>query len=94
MSATQRRRDGGADARPPANPHAERISSGELGRLAKILYGTKTLIFDRPFAEAVLAYNTANRRVTRRKLDVLAHQMRSGEFENAGEPVIISAEGF
>ena len=61
----------------PANPHAERISSGELGRLAKNFYWTKTLIFDRPFAEAVLAYNTANHRVTRRKLDVLAHQMRS-----------------
>jgi hypothetical protein len=45
--------------------------------LAKNFYGTKTLIFDRPFAQAVLAYNTANRLVTRGKLDVLAHQMRS-----------------
>src|SRR6201994_4902895 len=32
-------------------------------------------------------------KVTRRKLDVLARQMRSGEFENTGEPIIISAEG-
>jgi hypothetical protein len=88
MSATR-----SADDREPTNPHAERISVKELGRLVINFYGTKTLVFDRPFAEAVLAYNTANRRVTRRKLDVLTHQMRSGAFENTGEPVIISAEG-
>jgi hypothetical protein len=59
----------------------------------KEFYGTKTLVFDRPFAEAALAYNTGNRRVNRRKLDSLAQQMAAGEFENTGEPIIISAEG-
>src|ERR1700751_3512764 len=32
-------------------------------------------------------------KVTRRKLDVLAREMRNGAFENTGEPIIISAEG-
>jgi hypothetical protein len=93
MSALRRRREGSAEDGPPANPHAERISPEEFGRLVKGFYGTRTLIFDRPFAEAVLAYNTGNRRVTRRKLDLLARQMRNGEFENTGEPIILSAEG-
>src|ERR1700761_391191 len=75
------------------NPHAERISPEAFDRLVKDFYGTKTLLFDRPFAEAVLAYNTGNRRVNRRKLDVLAHQMAAGAFENTGEPIIIAAEG-
>jgi hypothetical protein len=92
MSASQPRAEGD-DTRPAANPHAERISAEELARLVRDFYGTRTLVFDRPFAEAVLAYNTGNRRVTRRKLDVLAQQMRSGEFENTGEPIIISSKG-
>jgi hypothetical protein len=92
MSTTRHRSGSGNDV-SQANPHAERISAEELGHLVKNFYGTKTLLFDRPFAEAVLAYNTANRRVTRRKLDVLARQMQTGEFENTGEPIIISAEG-
>jgi hypothetical protein len=75
------------------NPHAGRISPEELDRLVMDFYGTKTLVFDRPFAEAVLRYNTGNRRVNRRKLAVLVDQMRSGAFENTGEPIIISAEG-
>lgn len=75
------------------NPHAEHITPGEFGHLVKEFYGTRTLIFDRSFAEAVLAYNTGNRRVNRRKLQVLTDQMRLGEFENTGEPIILSAEG-
>ena len=56
-------------------------------------YGMKTVIFDKEFAEGVLELNTGNRRINRRKLDLLAEQMRSGSFENTGEPVIFSAEG-
>jgi hypothetical protein len=69
------------------------ITAEEFGRLVKEFYGTRTIVFDRPLAEAVLAYNTGNRKVTRRKLEVLARQMSDGEFENTGEPIIISAEG-
>jgi hypothetical protein len=55
-------------------------------------YGIKTLIFDRSVAEMVLTFNTGNRRVNRQKLQVLTDQLRSGEFENTGEPIIMSAE--
>jgi hypothetical protein len=93
MSTTQRRGEERGHRAPPTNPRAERITPEEFGRLVQQFYGTKILIFDPPFAEAVLAYNTGNRRVNRRKLDILVRQMRSGEFENTGEPIIISAEG-
>lgn len=76
-----------------ANPFAERVTPEEFGRLVHDFYGTKTLVFDRAMAEAVLAYNTGNRRVNRRKIQVLAAEMESGEFENTGEPLILSAEG-
>jgi hypothetical protein len=91
--STTRHRSGSGDDVSQANPHAERISPEEFGRLVKDFYGTRTLLFDRQIAEAVLAYNTGNRRVTRRKLEVLAREMRNGAFENTGEPIIISAEG-
>lgn len=91
--ADKRRREAPDLAERPANPHAERISPDEFGRLVRGHYGTKTLIFDKAFAERVLEFNTANRRINRRKLDTLARQMRSGEFENTGEPIIVSAEG-
>jgi len=91
--ADKRRREAPDLADRPANPHAERISPDEFGRLVRGHYGTKTLIFDKAFAERVLEFNTANRRINRRKLDTLARQMRSGEFENTGEPIIVSAEG-
>jgi hypothetical protein len=78
MSTTRHRRASGDDV-PQANPHAEQISPEEFGRLVKDFYGTRTLLFDRQFAEAVLVYNTGNRRVTRRKLDVLSG-VDSGRF--------------
>lgn len=84
---------GGADAAPGVNPPAERIAPEEFGRLVADFYGTRTLLFDRAFAEEVLKLNTANRKVNRRKLETLADQVRSGEFENTGEPIIVSAEG-
>jgi hypothetical protein len=93
MVATQGRDELAKEVAPQTNPHAERISPEAFGRLVDKFYGTKTLVFDRPFAEAVLAYNTGNRRINRRKLQVLADQMQSGAFENTGEPIIISAEG-
>ena len=37
--------------------------------------------------------NSGNRRVNRRKVEQLARQMREGEYENTGEPIIISKEG-
>ena len=75
------------------NPHAAWIDAAELATLVEGHYGTKTLMVDRAFAELLLERNTGNRRVNKRKLQQLADQMRSGEFENTGEPVIISVEG-
>jgi hypothetical protein len=69
------------------------MTADELREAVAGFYGTKTLIIDRPFAAAVLAYNTGNRPVIRRKVERLVRQMRSGEFENTGEPIIVSAEG-
>lgn len=93
MTAAPRLESRKSDSRAAKNPHAERIAAEEFGRLVREFYGTRTLLFDRAFAEAVLTYNTANRRINRRKLDVLVQQMANGQFENTGEPVIISAEG-
>lgn len=78
---------------PPSNPHADRMIAEELREAVKSIYGTRTVIVDRPFAEALLTYNTGNRPVIRRKVDRLSAQMRRGEFENTGEPIIVSAEG-
>jgi hypothetical protein len=75
------------------NVHAERVTPQQFERLVKEFYGTRTLLFDPEMAEAVLAYNTANRKVNKRKLSILAGQMAAGEFENTGEPIILSAEG-
>ncbi len=51
-------------------------------------------MFDADLARAVLEeFNSGNRRVNQRKVTQLAAQMTSGEFENTGEPLIISAEG-
>jgi hypothetical protein len=69
------------------------MTADELREAVTGFYGTKTLVVDRPFAKAVLAYNTGNRPVIRRKVDRLAAQMKNGEFENTGEPIIVSAEG-
>ena len=82
------------DERRKTNEHAGWISIHEFRELARDFYGTKVLMFDRTFAQQVLEeFNTGNRRVIRRKVDHLVAQMRSGEFENTGEPLIISQEG-
>ncbi len=79
--------------RPPANPHAERLGAAEIAELVRGHYGMKTIVFDKDIAEAVLAYNTGNRRLNKRKLQQLVGQMQRGEFINTGEPIIISKEG-
>lgn len=78
---------------PVTNPHAVWVDPGSLSELVSGFYGTKTLMFDRALAESMLEMNTGNRRVNRRKVEQLVKQMQSGEFENTGEPIIISAEG-
>ena len=75
------------------NPNASWVTMDRFRKFAAEFYGTKTLMFDKGLAEAVLEMNTGNRRLNRRKIDQLARQMSSGEFENTGEPVIISVEG-
>lgn len=83
----------GAAGRGARNPHAQRMQPEEFRRCVKDFYGTKTLVFDKAFAEEALAFNTGNRRVNARKLAQLVRQMQAGEFENTGEPVIVSKEG-
>lgn len=72
---------------------AERLTPTDIATFVKDFVGTKTLVVDRHVAEALLAYNTANRRVNRRKLDVLVEQIAAGEFVNTGEPIIVSSSG-
>ena len=79
--------------RPAANPHAENLGADEIAGLVRGHYGMRTIVFDREVAEAVLAYNTGNRRLNKRKLQQLVGQMQRGEFINTGEPIIISREG-
>ena len=86
--------DGRSGARrKPTNPHARWVGREELLKLVHDHYGTKTLMFDRSLAETVLELNTGNRKVNRRKVDQLVRQMKAGEFENTGEPIIISEDG-
>ena len=80
-------------AQPASDPHAERLGAEEIAELVRDHYGMKTIVFDKDIAEAVLAYNTGNRRLNKRKLLQLVGQMQRGEFINTGEPVIVSREG-
>jgi hypothetical protein len=81
------------ETRPTTNPDAAWVTPEEFAKLVASHYGTRTIMFDKAFAEAVLGYNTGNRRITRRKLERLSGQMTRGEFVNTGEPVIMSREG-
>ena len=80
-------------SRQLTNPNAAWVTMDRIRKYAAEFYGTKTLMFDKALAESVLEMNTGNRRLNRRKIEQLARQMSSGEFENTGEPVIISVEG-
>ena len=82
-----------ASTQPSPNPHAERLVVDDIPKLASDFYGLKVVMFDAVTAEALLTLNSGNRRVNRRKVEQLASQMRDGEFENTGEPIIISREG-
>lgn len=93
MARLSSARKSATDRGRPSHPGAEWISVSELERAVREVNGTRTLMFDKELAEAVLALNTANRRVNRRKVAQLAMQMTSGAFENTGEPLIISREG-
>lgn len=75
------------------HPGAEWMSLAELDACVRDFSGTKTLMFDAEFAQALLALNTGNRRVSRRKVDQLASQMQSGAYRNTGEPIIVAREG-
>ena len=75
------------------NPHAERLDAGQLHELVNSHYGTKVVLVDKALAQKLLELNTGNRAINARKLNRLVDQMKSGAFENTGEPIIISAEG-
>jgi hypothetical protein len=75
------------------NPHAERLDADQLRDLVRNYYGTKVIWVDKDLATNLLELNTANRAINGRKLNRLVAQMKSGQFENTGEPIIISAEG-
>ena len=73
-------------SRQPA-PHPE------LDKLIGRFNGLKTMIVDTAAARRLLATNTGNRHISQRRVAQFAAQMRSGHFENTGEPIIVSDEG-
>ena len=64
-----------------------------LDKLIGHFNGLRTMVIDPTAAHRLLETNTANRRVSLRRVSQLADQMREGGFENTGEPIIISDEG-
>jgi hypothetical protein len=79
--------------RAAAPARVDRLSADKLQALISGFNGTRTIIMDKTLATALLHTNTGNRRVSKRRVGQLAEQMRSGQFENTGEPIIVSAEG-
>ena len=88
-----RRPNADADKPHQPNPHAVRMGPDELRKSIASYYGTKTILVDKELAECLLEFNKANRSLNARKVDRLVAQMRDDEFENTGEPIIVSAEG-
>ena len=76
-----------------AKSKIERMTPEALRSLIATFSGTRTIVLDKELASALLQTNTGNRRVSKRRIGQLAEQMRSGQFENTGEPIIVSAEG-
>ena len=73
---------------------AERIEPTEFDALVPDFNGMRTLKVDADLARHILeAYNSGNRRLSASRVARLAAQMSSGEFENTGEPLILSREG-
>jgi hypothetical protein len=77
----------------PARGKTDRLTPDKLKALIPTFNGTRTVLMDRHLAEVLLETNTGNRRVSKRRVSQLAEQMRTGQFENTGEPIIVSAEG-
>jgi hypothetical protein len=73
------------DHRPDPHPELDAL----IGRFS----GMRTLVIDAAAAQRLLATNTGNRRISPRRVGILAKQMREGHFENTGEPIILSDEG-
>jgi hypothetical protein len=72
----------------------ERISRAEFDELVPIYSGMRTCLMDADLARHILeAYNTGNRRISSVRVARLVQQMSSGEFQNTGEPIILSREG-
>jgi hypothetical protein len=72
----------------------ERIAPDEFDVLVPDFNGMRTLQVDADLARHILeTYNSGNRRLSASRVARLAAQMTSGEFENTGEPVILSREG-
>jgi hypothetical protein len=79
--------------RPGAKGKIERLTPDKLKALIPSFNGTRTILLDKALATVLLETNTGNRRVSKRRVNQLAEQMRGGQFENTGEPIIISVEG-
>jgi hypothetical protein len=82
-----------------AADEAQPVDSGsvaahpELDALIGSYNGTKTMVIDPAAARRLLAINTGNRRVSERRVSQLAAQIRAGQYENTGEPIIVSDTG-
>jgi hypothetical protein len=75
------------------NGHGDSTTHAELDSLIGKFSGMKTMLIDAAAAQRLLATNTGNRRINARRVANFARQMKSGHFENTGEPIIISSEG-
>jgi hypothetical protein len=76
-----------------ASTGAERMTPDEFDKLVPSFSGTRTIHLDAAMAQHVLGYNTGNRRISQTRVARLAEAMRNGEYENTGEPIILSREG-
>jgi hypothetical protein len=79
--------DEGVEGTSPPAPHPE------LDALIGKYNGLKTMIVDAAAAKRLLAINTGNRRLSRRRISQLAAEIREGHYENTGEPIIVSDNG-
>jgi hypothetical protein len=83
-----------ARAKEIATTDVERIAAAEFDALVPAFGGMRTLLVDADLARHILeTYNSGNRKISASRVGRLAAQMASGEFENTGEPVILSREG-
>jgi hypothetical protein len=76
---------------PPTGP--VHVAEDELARLIASFAGMRTIFINKDLAAFLLRSNTGNRHISKRRVAQLAEQMRTGQFENTGEPIIVSTEG-